>query len=93
MWTLRNEHNMLGVNFSAIEDCSHINLEAVKIRMKRTMDHWSQTDLTLKGKITVVKSLIVSQLAYLMTSTEIARKELAVIQSHIMKFVWRGRPP
>ena len=84
---------ILGANFSATEDCSRANLETAKNKIKRVMDQWYQRDLTLKGKITVVKSLIASQLVYLMGAIKIENKELAVIQSHIMRFVWRGRPP
>ena len=84
---------ILGVKYSATRDCRQANLDAVKIRIKRTLDQWSERSLTLKGKITVAKSFIVSQLAYLMAATSIEKGELAVIQSHIMKFIWRGRPP
>ena len=41
----------------------------------------------------MAKSLIVSQLVYLMAAISIDRKSLDLIQSHIMKFLWRGRPP
>lgn len=84
---------ILGIWFSSRHDCTGENVEAVKSRIKRTMDQWSQRDLTIKGKITVVKSLLVSQMVYLLTAARIDRKCLAQIQSHIMQFVWRGRPP
>ena len=84
---------ILGVKFSATRDCEQDNLDPVKARIKQTLDQWSQRNLTIKGKITVVKSLIVSQLTYLMSVSRIDEKELAVIQGHIMKFIWRGRPP
>ena len=57
------------------------------------VDIWEQRDLTLKGKITVAKTLLASQFVYLMAADRIEGKLLADIQSHIMKFVWRGRPP
>ena len=84
---------ILGVWFSAIENCDNLNLEVAGSKIKRTVENWARRDLTIKGKITVAKSLLVSQLVYLMTTNRIEEKSLAKIQSHIMKFVWRGRPP
>ena len=84
---------ILGVWFSAIENCDNLNLDVVGSKIKRTVEHWDRRDLTIKGKITVAKTLLVSQLVYLMTINRIEEKSLANIQSHIMKFVWRGRPP
>ena len=52
-----------------------------------------ERDLTLKVKITVVKSVLASQLVYLIASQRFDEKSLTAIQSHIMKFVWRGRLP
>ena len=84
---------ILGVWFSATENCAPINFEALEARVKVTFDQWSQRTLTLKGKITVAKSLIVSQMMYIMAATQVEEKQLAMIQSHIMSFLWRGRPP
>ena len=52
----------IGVKFSATRDCEYDNLDPVKARIKQTLDQWPQRSLTIKGKDTVVKSLIVSQL-------------------------------
>ena len=84
---------ILGVWFSANENCNRINTEAVEGKIRKTVDNWKQRDLTLKGKITVVKALLTSQLVYLFASDSIDEKVLNAIQSHIMKYVWRGRPP
>ena len=53
----------------------------------------TQRDLTLKGRITIAKSLVVSQLIYIMSASRLDKKHLDNIQSNIMKFLWRGRPP
>ena len=37
--------------------------------------------------------MLASQLAYLLSVARIESKSLITIQSHIMKFLWRGRPP
>ena len=84
---------ILGTWFSSSKDCSQLNIEGVVNRMKTTIELWSQRDLTIKGKITVVKTLIASQLNYLMAVDRVEEKSLAQIQKLIMKFVWNKRPP
>ena len=84
---------ILGAWFSAIGNCDDRNTEAVVTKIGKTVVQWERRDLTLKGKITVVKFLLASQLIYLIASQRIYEKSLTAIQSHIMKVVWRGRPP
>lgn len=84
---------ILGVWFSATQDCSTLNVETIEPKVKTTLQLWSQRNLSIKGRITVAKSLIVSQLLYAMMATRIEEKMLTAIQGHIMKFLWRGRPP
>ena len=78
---------VLGVMFSAIENCAKDNQEAVESKIRKVLDQWSQRNLTIKGKIAVARYLIASQLTYIMAATRIANKFLALIQSHLMKFV------
>ena len=84
---------ILGVWFSAISDCRKDNIGPVTDKIQRTLNAWSQRDLTLKGFITVAKSLVISQLTYIMTCMKVEEEDLKPIQSLIMKFLWRGRPP
>lgn len=49
--------------------------------------------LTIKGRIVIAKSLVISQMIYIMSAIRIKKKQLQVIQTKIMKFLWRGRPP
>lgn len=84
---------ILGVWFSANQSCTEMNINPIIENIKSTLNRWSQRDLTLKGKITVAKSLIVSRLIYVMSAMDIPRKLLDIIQSHVMRFLWRGRPP
>ena len=84
---------ILGVHFSATSNCDRKNIDPAINKIKRILNAWSQRDLTLKGAITVSKSLVVSQLTYIMTCSKIEEDDVALIQSLIMKFLWRGRPP
>ena len=67
-------------------------MDPVIDKIKRTLNLWMQRDLTIKGRITVAKSLVVSQMTYFMAATEIDNARIEHIQA-LMKFIWRGRPP
>ena len=92
---------ILGITFSASEDCGEDNIAPVCKKIKSVINSWSQRCLTIKGRITVAKSLLTSQLVYLSLNakipnekyTKIPMVDLKNIHSHIMKYLWRGRPP
>ena len=83
----------LGIFFSANESCVAKNVNPIRKKIENVIDIWSQRSLTLKGRITVSKSLIVSQLAYLCACVKVPKHDITAIQSKIMRFLWRGRPP
>ena len=84
---------ILGAWFSATAQCQEDNVSPVVKKIGNVINMWSQRNLTIKGKIVVTKSLLASQLVYIASYCSIAETELCRIQSLIMKFIWRGRPP
>ena len=84
---------VLGVWFSSTDSCISNNVEPICKKINDTINIWSQRSITIKGRITVTRSLLASYLVYLSSCVEIPKKSLNKIQSKIMKFVWRGRPP
>ena len=60
----------LGVLFSTSEiNESDINFREKIEKMKKMMSSWSARNLTLLGKIAILKSLVVSQIVYLLSSS------------------------
>ena len=84
---------ILGVYFSSQNNCYRMNIDKVIGNMEKITNAWNQRDITLKGRITVAKSLLISQIIYVASSYMIEKKDFITIQSHIMRFLWRGRPP
>ena len=84
---------ILGVWFSATARCTDDNMEPVISKIKYVINSWSQRNLTIKGRITITKSLLASQVVYLALTSQIPKVTVQEIQSKIMKFLWRGRPP
>ena len=59
----------LGVLFSTSEiNESNINFREKIEKMKKIMSSWSARNLTLLGKIAILKSRVVSQIVYLLSS-------------------------
>ena len=81
----------LGIHFSASQKCDNVGPAISK--MDITLKEWMQRHLTHKGRITAVNSLVISKFIYPMAATSICETTLNEIQSKIMKFIWRGRPP
>ena len=87
------ELKILGVWFSACNNCVEINTEPMIKKIESITNTWNQRSISIKGRITIAKTLIACQLVYISACIEFPKKLICRIQSKIMKFVWRGRPP
>ncbi len=58
------------------------------VKLERQLDLWRMRNLTLQGKILIVKTFGLSQLIYSLQSTYIREEELKVIENVIFRFVW-----
>ena len=84
---------ILGIYHSASLECAEENIAPIIQRIRNATNSWSQRSLTIKGRITIVKALLISQLVYVASSVKISNVDLKTIHSLIMRFTWRGRPP
>ena len=61
------EFNSLGVNFSInVEDIWSLNTDKKMLEIQRLLTKWKKRDLTIIGRITVIKSLVLSKLVHLL---------------------------
>ena len=67
---------ILGTRFSAIKNCYNDNVSPIIENIARVTHHWGQRNLTIKGRITVAKSLLMSQIIYVASITLFERKDL-----------------
>ena len=83
----------MGCGFSTIEGASgQLNVEEkIENLIKKTDDYWRLRLLTLLGKVTVIKSLLASQLVYILTPLPTHRKLLEEINRILFSFLWDGR--
>ena len=65
---VQNKFTALGINFAnslSIPEIMEVNYEARITKAKSWVSIWNRRDLTLMGKVTIIKSLIYSQFSYL----------------------------
>ncbi len=82
---------ILGVHFSSHHEASLIKINwSSKIdRMKKIVLSWRQRKLTLLGKICLIKSLIASQVLYLLTALTLPGEVLQELKTIFFKFLWK----
>jgi hypothetical protein len=77
-----------------IEDLIKLNFEEKKQKIKDIVYSWSKRSLTLFGKVTIIKSLIIPQITYLLPN--LPNPEISYfkdIDKVIFSFLWDNKPP
>ena len=77
----RKDEHILGVQFTnkaikclgvyvggQFEECQNLNWLPKLTAMEDTIEKWKRRDLTILGKITVIKTLIISKITYIATN-------------------------
>ena len=59
--------------------------------MKKIMSSWSARNLTLLGKIAILKSLVVSQIVYLLSSSPSPPAVMKEINCLLYDFLWDSK--
>ena len=81
-----------GITFSNNKETAYNENVINKIsKLERQLNLWRQRNLTLKGKILIVKTFAISQLIYSMQATHIRDKELKTIENIILRFIWNTK--
>jgi hypothetical protein len=85
---------ILGVLFSVnIETMVDRNYEGKVMCIKKDLVKWSKRQLTPLGKITVLKSLILSKLTFLcLNLPDPSQKVIKEVENEMFLFLWDGKP-
>ena len=82
----------LGVWLSTIkEESITLNYEEKKETISKTIENWQFRRLTLLGKIVVIKSLLASQLVYMMSPLPTLSRHLKDINNLLYQFLCDGK--
>ena len=86
--------NVLGIKIPITnrDDIFKLNIQDKLTNIKSTFNLWNTRNLTLIGKINIIKSQILSKLTYILTVLPIFPKHyLEEIQRMIYCFIWNGK--
>ena len=83
-----------GIDFTTdLKDITDINLRKKLPEIKKQIDQWSKRQLTPFGKITIIKSLLLSQIVHILTSLpNPSENTLKHVQNMFYNFLWDGKP-
>ena len=65
--------------------------ENLKIKVKKKLDFWRLRNLSLQGKVHVIRSIGVSKLLYMLEMKSIDENQLKSINDLFWKFLWDGK--
>jgi hypothetical protein len=88
----QDQVTICGICFSNDQNISHKkNVDDKIIKLERQLNIWRQRNLTLQGKILIVKTFGLSQLTYSMQSTLFSINDLRRIDDIIFRFIWNAK--
>ena len=70
---------ILGIWFSATENCNNDNAAPIVNRTRSVVNSWSQRSLTIKGRIVITRMLLASQLVCVAACGSISQVDLKEI--------------
>jgi exonuclease III len=89
----QDEVCICGVTFSNDKYTSYErNIKDKIIKLERQLMIWRQRNLSLEGRILIVKTFGLSQIIYVLQSTFINSHEIKQIENIIYKFIWNNKP-
>ena len=93
-WIGKNIFSILGIDFSL--DAAHminVNYEKVFLTIERLVSQWSKRNLTVLGKISIIKSLLLPKLIHMILSLPNPSTEYVTrINSLFYRFIWQNKP-
>ena len=84
----------LGVFFSYNqESANRLNFGEKILNLQKTLNTWQRRNLTLYGKINIIKTLGISKLIYSASVLPVPDHYIQEINKLIFNFIWAGKPP
>ena len=92
MGNIVTEIKILGVYFSLdIKIREELNYKEILSKIKRLLGWWKQRDLTVMGKVHLLKTYALSKLNYVSSSFVVPKWVVAEINKICFEFIWNGK--
>ena len=82
-----DEFRILGFNIDNKLERLHTNIEICTRKVRAIINIWRKYNLTINGRMTVAKALLLSQYTYVATVLDLSQKESEYIQSILDNFI------
>lgn len=80
---------VLGVQIG--KDMENINWESKLPKIRGKLLQWQDRDLSMTGKVLVIKAEVLASLTYLATTFPIPHRFMVTLRKIIFQFIWRGQ--
>ena len=94
IWT--RKFTSLGIEYDIdkLQLITDLNIKPKLIEMEKLVSIWKNRNLTLIGKITIIKTLLISKIIHILLSLPSPSEELFKnIEEVFTKFLWNDKPP
>ena len=84
---------ILGLYFCSYKCASHIdeNWSERIVKIKRLISFWEKRNLSVVGKIRIIKTFLISQVVYVMQALAVPEKVLIKMNRLLFIFLWRQK--
>ena len=83
---------ILGIYFSYDENKNkHLNFDLKIQKLQTKLDSWKARNLTLFGKVLIIKSLGLSQLVYAASNVNVPNEIIYTIKAKLFSFLWNNK--
>ena len=90
----RNYFKTLGIYYTyESNEATKLNFEPKINSIKTIINIWSARQLSLKGKVLIIKTLILPQINYLLASIYTPKNMLAEVDNLLFQFLWNKKTP
>ena len=90
----KGPYKSLGVWFSNNQnEMVRLNFDERLIKIKKLLHIWSSRILSLRGKITVLKTLVLPKILFLFSMIYVPDEILKIVDNLFFNFLWNNKPP
>ena len=99
-----HERHIMGITFTnkpikclgvfvggTIEECQNLNWSPKFTTIEDTLEKWKKRNLSLFGKVTVIKSFILSKITFIATNCTIPEEMIKKLNSILFGYIWGKR--
>ena len=89
-----SDFKLLGIIFNTqLEQCTKVNINEKIIELRDTISKWNKRYLTPLGKITIVKTFLLSKLIHIFTALpDPDSNDIKELNHILFSFIWSGKP-